>query len=442
MRLAHLALLVSALLCGTSGSASAFEAADSAQAGAVPTAPATPTLPRLDSVRVLGVFRAGTRPNPGRTDTTRAGIGDIILLRVRNLQDLTHHAECRSRELQPVPGCQKQDLSLFLDGREIKGILPESGAPLADEGLLQFHLQRSLESDEAWADLLGGPRLGRGKFYVRPTEVSVGFRNGYALPSDVGPSRFQLIRIHKPWFIGCMAVALVVLWLLLRLARRSDLLRDLGDSPTGTDERGRVKRKPFSLARLQMAVWFYLVIAAFLFIWLITGASDIITTSTLALIGIGAGTALGAAALDTGTRQNNRTELETLRAESTALTQEVQELGRQIAAAPANEAELRQTRDAKRARIALAGKRIQVLEQAMAPRVSRGLVIDLLTDSQGGGISFHRFQMLVWTLVLSILFVHSVWYRLSMPEFSGTLLALMGISSGTYLGFKIPEQQA
>jgi hypothetical protein len=28
-----------------------------------------------------------------------------------------------------------------------------------------------------------------------------------------------------------------------------------------------------------------------------------------------------------------------------------------------------------------------------------------------------------------------------MPEFSTTLLALMGISSGTYLGFKIPERQ-
>jgi hypothetical protein len=28
-----------------------------------------------------------------------------------------------------------------------------------------------------------------------------------------------------------------------------------------------------------------------------------------------------------------------------------------------------------------------------------------------------------------------------MPEFEGTLLVLMGISNGTYLGFKIPEKQ-
>jgi hypothetical protein len=32
--------------------------------------------------------------------------------------------------------------------------------------------------------------------------------------------------------------------------------------------------------------------------------------------------------------------------------------------------------------------------------------------------------------------------HLIMPEFDGTLLTLMGLSSGTYLGFKLPEKQA
>jgi hypothetical protein len=31
---------------------------------------------------------------------------------------------------------------------------------------------------------------------------------------------------------------------------------------------------------------------------------------------------------------------------------------------------------------------------------------------------------------------------LSMPEFSATLLALQGLTAGTFLGFKIPEKQA
>jgi len=49
--------------------------------------------------------------------------------------------------------------------------------------------------------------------------------------------------------------------------------------------------------------------------------------------------------------------------------------------------------------------------------------------------------MFVWTLVLGVIFVGSVYKNLEMPEFSATLLGLMGISSGTYLGFKVPEKQ-
>jgi hypothetical protein len=60
---------------------------------------------------------------------------------------------------------------------------------------------------------------------------------------------------------------------------------------------------------------------------------------------------------------------------------------------------------------------------------------DLLGDD--GHISFHRFQVAVWTLVLGFVFVTRVLSELAMPEFSATMLGLMGISSGTYLGFKL-----
>jgi len=35
-----------------------------------------------------------------------------------------------------------------------------------------------------------------------------------------------------------------------------------------------------------------------------------------------------------------------------------------------------------------------------------------------------------------------VLWDLTMPEFSATMLALMGISSGTYIGFKLPMRKA
>jgi hypothetical protein len=49
--------------------------------------------------------------------------------------------------------------------------------------------------------------------------------------------------------------------------------------------------------------------------------------------------------------------------------------------------------------------------------------------------------MIVWTIVLGFIFIHSVLSRLSMPHFSTTLLTLMGISSGAYLVGKSSEPQ-
>jgi hypothetical protein len=58
--------------------------------------------------------------------------------------------------------------------------------------------------------------------------------------------------------------------------------------------------------------------------------------------------------------------------------------------------------------------------------------------SENGSITFHRFQIFVWTIVLGIIFCVTVYNDLNMPQFSATLLALMGISAGTYIGFKLP----
>jgi len=61
-------------------------------------------------------------------------------------------------------------------------------------------------------------------------------------------------------------------------------------------------------------------------------------------------------------------------------------------------------------------------------------VYDLLAENDT--VSFHRFQICVWTLTLGIIFIKEVWDKLAMPEFSATLVGLMGISSGTYVALK------
>jgi len=69
------------------------------------------------------------------------------------------------------------------------------------------------------------------------------------------------------------------------------------------------------------------------------------------------------------------------------------------------------------------------------PQPSQGFLTDLLTD--GTGPSFHRYQMVLFTIILAVIFVVKVATNLVMPEFDTTLLGLMGISNGTYLGFKL-----
>jgi hypothetical protein len=71
---------------------------------------------------------------------------------------------------------------------------------------------------------------------------------------------------------------------------------------------------------------------------------------------------------------------------------------------------------------------------------SHGFWRDILSD-QKGQLTLHRFQMWSWTLILGLVYVVEVWTNHSVPIFDSTLLTLMGISSGTYVGFKFPEAQ-
>jgi hypothetical protein len=64
--------------------------------------------------------------------------------------------------------------------------------------------------------------------------------------------------------------------------------------------------------------------------------------------------------------------------------------------------------------------------------------MDILSDDHG--VNFHRFQMAAWTFVLGIIFIQQVYKGLAMPDFDVTLLGLMGISAGTYLGLKTTSE--
>jgi hypothetical protein len=282
-----------------------------------------------------------------------AGLDDRISVHVQNFSTLLKNAN---------GNCQ--GIVLFLDGMPIKADKAESCDPVA--GHVRYRLLRTKDDDAAWHALLGSP-----PGYSHPVDISVGSDQQFSIPSTAS---FNLEIIPHTQFIVFIALIMLALAIFIYLCRTTSLVRS-GTHPVS-------HMRPYSLSLFQMSFWFFLVIASYVFMWMITDELDTITDSVLALIGIGAATALGAALID-----KNKT-------------------------APAPD------------------------EPGGA---SRGFLNDVMSDPTG--VSLHRFQMFVWTLVLGVIFIGSVYKNLQMPEFSATLLGLMGISSGTYLGFKVPEKQ-
>jgi hypothetical protein len=139
-----------------------------------------------------------------------------------------------------------------------------------------------------------------------------------------------------------------------------------------------LQHRTYSLGRVQMAWWFGIVMGSYIFLWMISQEIPTLSSQALLLMGISGATGLTSAGLNAGM-------------------------------------------------------------QKQLPVSGGKFFEDLLTDAYG--VTLHRFQMLAVTIILGVMFIIHVANTLSMPEFDGSLLALMGIAGGTYVGFKIPETQ-
>lgn len=137
------------------------------------------------------------------------------------------------------------------------------------------------------------------------------------------------------------------------------------------------RQRTFSLARVQLFVWTTLILGGFLYIWLLTGLDNGVVTSEL----------LGAYGIATATA---------------------------------------------------AGGILQ--DKGVRTATTGGFLADILSDG-GDTPSIHRLQMFAWTVVLAVIFIVEVWRNLRMPAFDNTLLSLMGISGGAYVGLKSLEQK-
>src|SRR5258708_17926336 len=194
---------------------------------------------------------------------------------------------------------------------------------------------------------------------------------------------------------------------------------------------GSPQRSTVSVGLAQMEFWLCLSLAAYVYICLMTKQAHVRMGSVLGLLGISATTGLAAVFVD---KQKNAAT-DTLATERAALTARVKDLtSTQVMPGSAAEAELLQ----KKNRLAQVEALLTQSPSDTLPATSKGFLTDILSD--GENVSFHRFQMVVWTIVLGVIFVWSVYRNMTMPEFDASLLTLMGISSGTYVGFNFPEK--
>lgn len=325
----------------------------------------------------------------------------------------------------------------YINGRAIHGNYPEEVH--GSYYNLHYHLEITPENKKVWTDLLGEPDGTR-----RPVTFSVGLENQTPFDTEFGPNNRKLLTVISPLYgVIALLVVLFTTIFFFWLARKTNIIRETGP-PAGPG-----KLRPYNLGRTQMAFWFFLIYSSYLVIWLITGALDTITASLLGLMGISAGTALGEALIDSGKTDARSDQLQNLSAERQALEQsnadlqvQIANLNNQTEATPeglANRDSLNKQLQDNRTRLAGIDQQIQTLTPTAAAGISSGFLKDILSD--GSGYSFHRFQIFAWTIVLGIMFLASVYNNLTMPEFSATLLGLMGLSSGTYIGFKFPEQK-
>ena len=143
----------------------------------------------------------------------------------------------------------------------------------------------------------------------------------------------------------------------------------------------------WSLSRTQMCLWFVLVTSAFVVIWLTTGAwENLINANVLALLGITTATGFASAAAVPDADKGKTMSQSNLRTGSYFLQDILSETGK--------------------------------------------------SGVGGGSVSLPRIVAATWTLILAAIFIETLFETMQLTSFDSTLLVLMGVTNGVYVGIK------
>jgi len=333
---------------------------------------------------------------------------------------------------QKPPNTNK--LGLYINDLFMKGLEP-MGMPDQPKSVM-FQLKRNDDNRPAWS-----------VFFGRKSSISTGSRDDETLKLTVGlqdgswaaqnPDHPLYLEYLPGWTAkAVLLISFLVALLTIVMGIKSSMLRDSGDPRTDG------KPGTFSLGRCQMALWFVTVVFAYLFNYAVTGDISPIPQGVLILMGIGAGTALGSAVIDVNKRTATKADLLNWNAQNVALPQQIKDLKTKIDSTPAGDSNLpalqQQLLTSQQQLASVTAQLAQIPTTMVQP--SEGFIRDVLSDANG--ISFHRLQVFGWTLVFWAVFATTLFKTITMTDFDTTQLALLGISGGTYLGFKVQEKQS
>jgi hypothetical protein len=348
----------------------------------------------------------------------RGGIGTLVTFHVSGLRQMR------------APN-SPDALRLFVAGQPI----PDSKPATIDlrNGRVSFYLEHTSASSRIWRDVL--------TWRERP--LTVGWEKD-------GPLSLVDTSVHgslqqfsfRPGTVRTVVFViafLIISAVFIYLAASTPLLRNAQLAPpisAGT----AAQPTAFSLARCQMAWWTFLTMCASVLIWMLTGTLTL-TPQVVVLIGISGATALGAVVIDASKQNSAASEARQEQSKAVAAEQAAAAADAQAAVnAGAANAVLLTEATAYQAEAVRHQARATVLERDASPPPAKGsLLTDLVSDSNG--VSFHRFQILSWTVVLGLYFVSETVTTLAMPKLTDEMLTLLGISNSMYLGFKFPERR-
>ena len=201
----------------------------------------------------------------------------------------------------------------------------------------------------------------------------------------------------KIWRGLALLFMLLIIMSFICLAATTDLLRDLVGNPKRIDAQKLIEsyqnnpnpvRSPFSLARTQLGFWITTIACIYIYaiLWDQYEITKINNTALL-LMGISAGTFATGAIIDTSENADG-------------------------------------------------------IPRSQDEPGSGNFLKDILSDKDG--ISVHRFQNVVWTVIALIIYIYRYTHPTvlpvkDLPELDNTLIALTGISSATYLTMKVRE---